>query len=658
MHPPRRTPWPEQTQNRRRRPDAASKSALFGTFTIEPGFLGYLVPDGAKSLEAVSIPGSTDVLVAAYQAGAVVPGPVQRIDLFTGNVSLQLDPLPVDDLLGLTIEVSANGRFAALQAQTVSGMVAGLFDLSTGHLVGSVIRLPEFRPGITVDPSGTTLWLPTDGTGQQTAFDVRTGAVVATIPGVPLVLNRQFELSGAVAYGPEGKLYVGSLGDRLRVFDPRTFAQLDEIPVPLYSTAGVIEFSADGAFVVARGIHYDPTKGDQSTDSQLGVLARIDLRAKSTVWQVSGSEFGYGQCFSFAFDEPTGRLWCGNYFGLIHERSLATGAKTGRELLNQHGWLQRLSVVPGTRGRILVGMGNNSGAIARWQIDGGGAIGQPVGAGHTVIGQFDDGKTLLVAQPNGGVAPFDHSYALWDIATDKEGAAIPAFAFAGVNHNSVVGTFADNFEVGSYNLQTKKRSSFPVDFRAGPTASAGTADGAYVAIGFADGHASVWETATGRLIATVSQVVSGQPVPVGQVAISDDHARLYVAGHGFWIYDLPSGKEVGLIAQLPSADGNTLLGEGNDGSVSLYDLPTGSRLGDAFRPADGLPGPISLRGDGMQASTLGPAGTGGVLWDLNPDHWAAAACALAGRNLTQQEWTTYVGDLGPYRRSCPDFAAA
>jgi class 3 adenylate cyclase/WD40 repeat protein/type II secretory pathway pseudopilin PulG len=689
----------------KRRPDAVSKSALFGSFTIEPGFLGYLLPDGAKSLEGISIPGSTDVLLASFKVGDLSPGPIQRIDLFTGKVSLQLDTLPLDGPYGLEIEVGGNGKYAAFSTQQNDRLLAGVFDLSTGHLVGPPIRLPEFRPGITVDPTGSTVWLPTDSIGQQTAFDTRTGAVVATIAGIALLpANRPYETAGVVTYGPDGKIFIGSLGDRLRVFDPRTFAQLDEIPVPLYSTAGLIKISADGSFLVARGIHYDFSKGNDTRDVQSGVVARIDLRTKSTVWQVSGSEFPYGECFSFAFDEPTGRLWCGNYFGLIHERSLTTGAKTGRELSNQHGWIQQLSVVPTSQGRILVGFGNNSGSVARWQIDGGGAIGQPVAAGHTVIGQFDDGKTLLVAQPNGGVAPFDQSYAMWDSVADKEGPAIPPFAFARVNHNSVVGTFADNFEVGSYNLETQKRFSFPVDFRAGPTASAGTADGAYVAIGFADGHASVWENATGRLITTVTQTINGQPVEVGQVALSDDHSRLFIAGSGFWIYELPSGKEVGRIAQpalagvtagagrlivaningtlalydpttaqkvqeLPpsigfmgqrslSSDGNTLLGEGNDGSVSLYDLPTGSRLGDPFRPADALGGPISLRGDGMRASTMGPTGTVGVLWDLNPDHWVSAACALAGRNLTQQEWTTYVGDLGLYRLTCPDFAPA
>ena len=46
------------------------------------------------------------------------------------------------------------------------------------------------------------------------------------------------------------------------------------------------------------------------------------------------------------------------------------------------------------------------------------------------------------------------------------------------------------------------------------------------------------------------------------------------------------------------------------------------------------------------------------LWSLEPDHWVTAACAIAGRNLTTDEWSTYVGDLGDYQPTCPEYPAA
>lgn len=43
------------------------------------------------------------------------------------------------------------------------------------------------------------------------------------------------------------------------------------------------------------------------------------------------------------------------------------------------------------------------------------------------------------------------------------------------------------------------------------------------------------------------------------------------------------------------------------------------------------------------------------MWDLDPEHWIAAACTPASRNLTQEEWDTYIGKLAPYHRTCPQF---
>ena len=43
------------------------------------------------------------------------------------------------------------------------------------------------------------------------------------------------------------------------------------------------------------------------------------------------------------------------------------------------------------------------------------------------------------------------------------------------------------------------------------------------------------------------------------------------------------------------------------------------------------------------------------IWDLDPTHWVSAACGVAGRNLTREEWATHIGDLAPYRPTCPRF---
>jgi hypothetical protein len=69
---------------------------------------------------------------------------------------------------------------------------------------------------------------------------------------------------------------------------------------------------------------------------------------------------------------------------------------------------------------------------------------------------------------------------------------------------------------------------------------------------------------------------------------------------------------------------------------------------------------MTLSLDGKQLAVGGEPGTGQhaiEIWDLDPDHWVAAACKIAGRNLTRDEWASNIGDLAPYRATCPDFPA-
>jgi WD40 repeat protein len=54
--------------------------------------------------------------------------------------------------------------------------------------------------------------------------------------------------------------------------------------------------------------------------------------------------------------------------------------------------------------------------------------------------------------------------------------------------------------------------------------------------------------------------------------------------------------------------------------------------------------------DGSKLATGTPGGHG-ILWNLNPRHWNALACRLAGRNLTREEWNQYLPGRD-YHRTC------
>jgi WD40 repeat protein len=101
-----------------------------------------------------------------------------------------------------------------------------------------------------------------------------------------------------------------------------------------------------------------------------------------------------------------------------------------------------------------------------------------------------------------------------------------------------------------------------------------------------------------------------------------------------------------------SPDGKLLAGvSGTD--VRLWDLTTGEPFG-APLPTGGFVRQIQWAPDGRTLASLGIGPTPVMLrWDLDPASWAAQACAIANRNLTQSEWDRLVGSLAPYRETCP-----
>jgi WD40 repeat protein len=105
-----------------------------------------------------------------------------------------------------------------------------------------------------------------------------------------------------------------------------------------------------------------------------------------------------------------------------------------------------------------------------------------------------------------------------------------------------------------------------------------------------------------------------------------------------------------------SRDGRTLTVYSLDETVSVYDLVGGRRLGDPIRVAGAWTypgqGAVSgvIRADGSELAVNVP--TGIALWDLRPSSHADAACKMAGRDLTRDEWKTYLSAIGPYRSTC------
>ena len=115
----------------------------------------------------------------------------------------------------------------------------------------------------------------------------------------------------------------------------------------------------------------------------------------------------------------------------------------------------------------------------------------------------------------------------------------------------------------------------------------------------------------------------------------------------------PRAGHNGLIYSVDYAeDGATFVTGSDDRAVILWDARTGAALNRMLpgRLADGGMHPENL----ADGHTVLISSSGGPVYtiDTRTEHWVDVACAIAGRNLTEIEWTDTF-DTRPYRETCP-----
>ncbi|MFN0086174.1 MAG: hypothetical protein ACKVX9_12375 [Blastocatellia bacterium] len=114
----------------------------------------------------------------------------------------------------------------------------------------------------------------------------------------------------------------------------------------------------------------------------------------------------------------------------------------------------------------------------------------------------------------------------------------------------------------------------------------------------------------------------------------------------------PFGEGGGILSAPPMfAPDGKLLAVSSESRVTMWDISTLKRLDEAIE----LPPfakALGFTGNGRQF-LLGLPGKGSILeLELAPRAWAAEACRLAGRALTQKEWSAYVSPELPYAPAC------
>jgi WD40 repeat protein len=148
----------------------------------------------------------------------------------------------------------------------------------------------------------------------------------------------------------------------------------------------------------------------------------------------------------------------------------------------------------------------------------------------------------------------------------------------------------------------------------------------------------------------------------------DGHTLAVFEGEGVTLLRMPDGIPLGapltpnrsessiMSLAFDVEEGVVATGE-LDGTIQLWDLgsvaPIGLPLEGHTRPV----GSLAFRGEGQLVS-LGNLFLGGgevISWQLGIPSLARGACTRANRELTEGEWTQFIGDAIPYQPPCAAF---
>jgi WD40 repeat protein len=398
-----------------------------------------------------------------------------------------------------------------------------------------------------------------------------------------------------------------------------------------------VAFSPDGKTLVSTGddrkvIVWDVASGteretleghagrvhaqDFSPDGRTVYTASLDARV--IAWDIAGArrigrplEFSGAQQANIATAvSPDGKTFATvAEDGSVRFRSLATGTLEGKPLRGFRGEIVWIAVSPDGRTLAAVGAG---GPGVLWDTS--------TGARRTLRGwtaersgwvSFSrDGRMLVT----GGT-----EVSLWNVASGRRIADFDAGGYMSEASLSPDGTLlataGDGGKVIIWNVDDRRKiTTLKADEGFASTARF-SPDGGLLATGGIGGTAILWETRRWR--------------QVGRA----------LSGHAGFVITLGFDDE-----------GKTLATSSTDGNVRLWDVASGRQI------AAGLPGPgnqwsvVSFVRDAERLLAVYATGVA-LVWDVDPERWKQQACAVAGRDLTRDEWSEFLPDRD-YRPVC------
>jgi WD40 repeat protein/class 3 adenylate cyclase len=496
----------------------------------------------------------------------------------------------------------------------------GIWEVATGLRVGKPLRVGDAGLGKAIFADDGHALIASDDAGFVTMVDVGTGRRI----GRPLSVGDQ--AADSLALSPDGRLLAAAtFAGTVHVWDTKTGTRYGKPLAVDTSPVGDVEFSPDGR-----------------------TLASSHLRS-AVVWDMSGGQ-AIGKPIGGPTDvttdvsfSPDGRRLV---VGRLDGDAVVYNTATRRQLrrIDIGSVVTAVAVAP--RGK-LVAVGTVDGRVRFFDPESGEAVGSPLDVGEAAVWQVafsPDGRLLAAAvDPNGGGQAFftqqrDGEAQLWEVASRKRvGRAMSPragtmWSVAFNRDGTLLATGSYHWRVDLWDVDTQTHYGKPMRVSdEGFPSVAFDPTGELVAAGGASGPVRVWRVVHQR---PAFPTLTGHTGPI--TAASFDSDGSFLATTSFFgatrLWDPETG--LGYASELAASPKPSSLVP----DVPFAFLP----LRNAFSP------------DGRLLA-VGGLETRAMLWDVDPAVWRRRACAIAGRNLSREEWKLYLPSGAPYRATCPQW---
>lgn len=346
------------------------------------------------------------------------------------------------------------------------------------------------------------------------------------------------------------------------------------------------------------------------------------------------------------------------YTGLYQALKLSLG-NTYNVYIGHQDAVRSVKFVPGTQDFISAG---SDGKILKWEISDTlkRSLTISEGRGHIeTIEISPDGKWLLCAENQAGMLLFDN-----------EKLSQPPVVLSGLNnsiHSVAISPDSKSFfSTGSsnvieyWNLSGGTNMRF-ADHQDRINSLSLSPDGVLLAGGTRDGKLIVWRT-KGE---TVSSEVYSDPLNSIQcVAYAPDY-RYLASGNikgeilifradNFKLIKVISGHSARITELSFSPDGKILASSSYDGTILCWNMEDLTSPPVVLNDHDGFAFTVAFSSDGKHFVSGSAEGNRLILRPAYSNSLAEQICKQVKRNLTPEEWNTYVGSDIPHEETCPN----